>query len=87
MAEQATSVTAGASSWERVHSLPCQFTVELSIPAFTVRDLMHLHEASVWDTKWPTSSDLPLLVNGKLIGWGEIEVVSSRLAIRVTQLA
>ena len=74
-------------SWERVHGLPCVLSVELSIPAFTVSDLIQLQNTMVINTKWPISSEVPVLVNGKLIGWSEFEVVSKQLAVRLTQLA
>jgi hypothetical protein len=32
-------------------------------------------------------SDVPLRVNGILIGWGELEAAGARLAVRVTELA
>jgi flagellar motor switch/type III secretory pathway protein FliN len=32
-------------------------------------------------------SDIPLLVNGQLIAWGELEVAGNRLVLRLTELA
>jgi flagellar motor switch/type III secretory pathway protein FliN len=38
-------------------------------------------------TNWQAVRDVPLRVNGALIGWSEFEVVGNRLAVRVTELA
>lgn len=66
--------------------LPCTLTVELPVVKFTVRDLMKLSPGSVVETAFHQSSDLPLRVNGQLVGWTEFEVVGERLAVRLTDL-
>ncbi len=71
----------GATVW-----LPCQLTLDLPVPAFTVGDLLRLQKTDVIDTKWSQSKDIPLRVNGKLIAWTEFDVVGERLAVRLTDL-
>lgn len=66
--------------------LPCTLTVELPVVKFTVRKLMELTRGSVVETAFHQSSDLPLRVNGQLVGWTEFEVVGERLAVRLTDL-
>ncbi len=76
-----------AQRWLRVEPLPCLLTVELQVPGFTVADLVHLHRGRIVTTRWTVGQDVPLRVNGELIAWSEFEVVQSRLAVRLTELA
>ena len=73
--------------WVRVAPLPCLLTVEISVPGFTVADLVHLESGRIVTTSWTVGQDVPLRVNGELIAWSEFEVVQSRLAVRLTELA
>ncbi len=67
--------------------LPCTLALDLPVVKFTVRDLLHLTKGSVVETAYHQSSDLPLRVNGQLVGWTEFEVVGDRLAVRLTDLS
>ena len=73
--------------WKPLLGLPCQLTADLSVPEFRVSDLLKLHVGSVIGTGWHASRDVPLRINGTLVGWSEFEVVGNRLAVRVTELA
>src|SRR5271167_4342021 len=73
--------------WVRVGPLPCLLTVEISVPGFTVADLVHLEHGRIIATRWTVGQDVPLRVNGELIAWSEFEVVQNRLAVRLTELA
>lgn len=73
--------------WQPVLGLSCQLTVDLSLPSFKVRDFLGLHPGSVLVTGWGVARDVPLRINGVLIGWGELEGAGDRLAVRVTELA
>jgi len=73
--------------WVHVERLLCQFTVELPLPGFRVADLLQLRPGSVIASRWQVGNDVPLRINGALIGWSEFEVVGSRLAVRLTELA
>jgi flagellar motor switch protein FliN/FliY len=66
--------------------LPCELAVDLPIVKFSVGDLMSLKKGSIVETAYHQSSDLPLRVNGQLVGWTEFEVVGDRLAVRLTEL-
>lgn len=76
-----------AELWKRAEELPCQLTVDLRIPLFTVGDLFRLSTGSVIETEWTQSTDVPLFVNRELIGWAEFEVLGEELAVRVTEFA
>lgn len=73
--------------WRPALGLPCQLTVDLPLPGFTVADFLKLRGQSVIDAHWRLGHDLPLRLNGMLIGWIEFEVVGNNLAVRLTELA
>lgn len=85
--------TSGASDaereearWRPVLELPCQLTVDLPLPGFTLADFLKLQVGSVAGTQWRIAQDVPLRINGTLIAWGEFEGGGQRLAVRVTEL-
>jgi len=61
--------------------------VDLPMPDFKIGDLLRLREGSVINARWGLGRDVPLHLNGTLIGWVEFEVVGDRLAVRLTELA
>lgn len=73
--------------WEPVAWLPCRLAVDLRIPSLTVRDLANLAVGDVLRSDWPVGTDLPVKVNGQVIGWMEFEVAEEQLAVRFTELA
>jgi flagellar motor switch/type III secretory pathway protein FliN len=73
--------------WQPVLGLPTELTIDLPLPNFKVADFLRLRVGSVIPTRWRVSREVPLRVNGTLIGWGEFEGSGQRLAVRVTELA
>ena len=73
--------------WAAVLGLPCELTVDLELPGFTIADLLKLRAGSVLDGHWRLGQDVPLRLNGTLIGWCEFEVVKQNLAVRLTEAA
>lgn len=73
--------------WDEAALLPCILSVDIPLRAFTVRDLLRLEPGSVVESKNVNGADVPVLINTRLIGWAEFEVMGHRLAIRVTELA
>jgi flagellar motor switch protein FliN/FliY len=67
--------------------LPCTLTLDLPVVRFSVGDLLTLGNGSIVETAYHQSSDLPLRVNGQLVGWTDFEVVGERLAVRLTDLS
>ena len=67
--------------------LPCTLALDLPVVNFTVGDLLNLASGCIVETAYHQSSDLPLRVNGQLVGWTEFEVVGERLAVRLTDLS
>jgi flagellar motor switch/type III secretory pathway protein FliN len=73
--------------WRPVLALPCELTVDLPLPGFKIADFLKLRPQSVIDAHWRLGHDVPLRLNGSLIGWIEFEVVGNSLAVRLTELA
>jgi flagellar motor switch/type III secretory pathway protein FliN len=73
--------------WRPLLGLPCQLTVDLPLPHFKVADFLALRPGSVFGTDWRIARDIPLRINGNLIGWAEFEGTGNRLAVRVMELA
>jgi len=73
--------------WLRLEPLPCLLAIEISMPGFTVGDLVQLERGRIIASRWTVGQDVPLRVNGVLIAWSEFEVVENRLAVRLTELA
>lgn len=67
--------------------LPCTVTLEIPVVHFTVGDLLKLGKGSIVETACHHTSDIPLRVNGQLVGWTEFEVIGDRLAVRITEIA
>lgn len=67
--------------------LPLTLTIEIPVPDFTVEDLLNLRVGSIVKTRYESTSDVPMQVNGKLIAWAKFEVNGDRLASRITELA
>jgi flagellar motor switch/type III secretory pathway protein FliN len=67
--------------------LPCTVSLEIPLAHFTIGDLSKLGRGSIVTTTCRHLSDIPLYVNGQLIGWTEFEVIDDRLAVRITEIA
>jgi flagellar motor switch/type III secretory pathway protein FliN len=73
--------------WKPVLELGCELTVDLPMPDFKIADLLKLKKGSIVNAHWRVGRDVPLSLNGTAIGWIEFEVVSGKLAVRLTELA
>lgn len=72
--------------WHEALWLPCQLTVELVVPAFTIGDLLRMDVESIIDCQWKQNADVPLRVNGLVVGYAEFEVIGDKSAVRLTEL-
>lgn len=66
--------------------LVCELTLELPVASFTVHDLLNLSVGSVIETECHHTRDIPLQVNGEVVGWSGIEVIGTHLAARISEL-
>ncbi|HZD31230.1 MAG TPA: FliM/FliN family flagellar motor C-terminal domain-containing protein [Candidatus Angelobacter sp.] len=67
--------------------LPCTVSLDIPLEHFTIGDLSRLAKGSVLSTACARNGDVPLYVNGQLVGWTELEVIDDRLAVRITEIA
>jgi flagellar motor switch/type III secretory pathway protein FliN len=72
--------------WEEAGWLPCELSVELPVRNLSVRDLLELSIGSLVQTEWKSGQDAPLRVNGRQVGWVEIEQMGDLLGVRLTEL-
>jgi flagellar motor switch/type III secretory pathway protein FliN len=84
MSERAES--AEDARWIPVLQLPCELVVDLPLPGFQISDFLKLRPGSVINAHWRMGQDVPLHLNGMLMGWGEFEVMGNNLAVRLTEL-
>lgn len=73
--------------WEEAGELPCRLSVDLALRRFTVRDLLQLAAGAIVESENANGADVPVVVNTRVIGWAEFEVVGQKLAVRITGLA
>jgi flagellar motor switch/type III secretory pathway protein FliN len=73
-------------TWALAQTFPCVLAPEIAVPGFKIRDLLRLEKGTVLSAQWNNTADLPVRVNGELIGWCEFEVVGEKLAVRLTEL-
>jgi flagellar motor switch/type III secretory pathway protein FliN len=75
------------AAMERFDWLPCRLTLQIPVSEFTVGDLLRLQKGSVVATAVRSTEEIPLSVNGQLIAWIQFEMLSGRLAARITEFA
>jgi flagellar motor switch/type III secretory pathway protein FliN len=73
-------------AWSEAMWLPCRLSVELVIPHFTIGDLLRLEAGTIIDAQWDQNADVPLRVNGLVIGYAEFEVIGDKAGVRLTEL-
>jgi flagellar motor switch protein FliN/FliY len=72
--------------WPEALGLPCQLSVSLEVPHFTIRDLLSLSVDSLVNTRRREGAHVPVKVNGVMVGWAEFDVIDGRLAVRMTEM-
>ena len=85
--EAARSGEQDEAKWRPFLDLPCLLTVDVAFPSCKLRECLRLGAGSVLPTDWGVTRDVPMRINGVVIGWGELEAVNGSLCIRMTELA
>ncbi|HUM04061.1 MAG TPA: FliM/FliN family flagellar motor C-terminal domain-containing protein [Terriglobales bacterium] len=67
--------------------VPLTVSLEAELENFAVRDLVACRPGIVVRSGIPQTATIPLLVNGKLMAWGKLEVIGDHLAARIVELA
>lgn len=86
-AEPKTETASRSDRLETMPSLPLVLTLEIPVVRFTIQDLLSLQLGSIVESACHQTSDIPLRVNGILLGWTEFDVIGDRLAVRITEQA
>jgi flagellar motor switch/type III secretory pathway protein FliN len=71
--------------WGVLVDLPCELAIILEMPQIRVANLIGIAAGDVLSTQWQINSDLPLRVNGQLLGWAEFETARENMAVRLTE--
>jgi flagellar motor switch/type III secretory pathway protein FliN len=73
--------------WGPMLELPVELTLDLSVPDFTVSDLLRLQPGDLLNTKWSQTDDVPVRINDQLVAWSEFEAIDGSLGMRITEWA
>ena len=73
--------------WSQAQSLPCELSVQARVTGFTLKNLLNLGPQTIVRSQLASSASPPLRVNGEVVAWCDFEVLGSRLAVRLTELA
>lgn len=83
----ASPVPEGPTPVGMLYDVNLQVTVELGRTTLTIRDVLRLGPGSVVELAKQAGDPVDILANDKLIARGELVVVDSVLAVRITELA
>lgn len=75
-----------AANFRLLQDVDVKLTVEIGSTSLTLRELLALGEASVIELDRQSNELLDVLVNGTLIGRGEVVTVGDRFGVRMTEL-
>ena len=75
-----------AANFRLLQDVDVKLTVEIGSTSLTLRELLALGEASVIELDRQANELLDVLVNGTLIGRGEVVTVGDRFGVRMTEL-
>jgi flagellar motor switch/type III secretory pathway protein FliN len=73
--------------WAEMLSVSARVSVEVPIVGLSVRELFRLERGSVVTSAQLSTANVPVLIGGKLVAYGEFQVVGEKLAMRVAELA
>ena len=74
------------SEFDAIADISVQITVELGSKKMNIRDILSLSHGSIVELNEIVGEPLRLLVNGKLIGYGEVVVCNEKYGIRITDI-
>jgi len=87
VAEAAATPARAIDLWSELLSVTAPVSVEVPIVGLTVRELFRLEKGSIVTSSQFSTANVPVVVGGKLLAWGEFQVVGENLAFRVAELA
>ena len=75
-----------AANFRLLQDVDVKLTVEIGSTSLKLRELLGLGESSVVELDRQANELLDVLVNGTLVGRGEVVTVGDRFGIRITEL-
>ena len=78
--------TSVAANFRLLQDVDVKLTVEIGSTQLSLRELLALSESSVIELDRQANELLDVLVNGTLIGRGEVVTVGDRSGVRMTEL-
>ncbi|GHH19315.1 flagellar motor switch protein FliN [Sphingomonas sp. AAP5] len=78
--------TSLAANFRLLQDVDVKLTVEIGSTSLTLRELLALGETSVIELDRQANELLDVLVNGTLIGRGEVVMVGDHFGVRMTEL-
>ncbi|MEG3176863.1 flagellar motor switch protein FliN [Sphingomonas sp. RB3P16] len=75
-----------AANFRLLQDVDVKLTVEIGSTSLTLRELLALGETSVIELDRQANELLDVLVNGTLIGRGEVVMVGDHFGVRMTEL-
>jgi flagellar motor switch protein FliN/FliY len=85
-ATDASAVAGVAANLRLLQDVDVRLTVEIGSTTLSLRELLALGEASVIELDRQAGELLDVLVNGTLIGRGEVVTVGDRFGVKMTEL-
>jgi len=74
------------SNLEMIFDIPVSVSAELGRSVIKIRDLLNLSPGSVVELERLAGEPVDLLVNGVLIGKGDVVVVNENFGLRITEI-
>lgn len=82
----ATAATESSAKLGRIHNVELGLTVAIGHKRVSVRDVLDLEPGNVMELDRSAGAPADVLLNGRLIAHGEIVVVDSDYAVRITKI-
>ena len=83
---QATSPRKGELNMDNLLDIAVEISVEIGRTRMPIGQLLSLSKGSIIELNKIAGESVDILVNGKLLGKGEIVVVNERLGVRIVEI-
>ncbi|HYM10972.1 MAG TPA: FliM/FliN family flagellar motor switch protein [Bryobacterales bacterium] len=70
----------------RFHDLPLELSVELDRRPMKIREILSLQAGSIVKMNRSAGDNMSLLLQGVVVGYGEIVVIEDTIGIRITDI-
>lgn len=74
------------SNLDMIFDIPVRVTAELGNSVITIKDLLNFSPGSVVELEKIAGESIDLMVNGVLIGKGDVVIVNENFGLRITEI-